>query len=211
MTRSLALTFATLIGCAGAVPAPAELPAEAHFTASDEHFKISPRARPSVVLLEETELQMTPVFKAVGVLEMTGKETRPLEEFYQAAAAAGAMVGCDVIYQRDAFEMGARVNRAMAPANGKLIAWSGRTWRRSNWIEWQFFCGINGASEPEQDQSLKMATRLAVELRRKALSFYEPCDPFTPIGSHIRHTDVCANDPKQRNVASGGSIQSFAQ
>jgi dihydrofolate reductase len=71
--------------------------------------------------------------------------------FKQAQKAAG----CDVLYQRDAFELGTRIPKPMIPGGGgigKFIASSGREWHRSDELVWQFLCGVIGASGDEQEQ-----------------------------------------------------------
>ena len=87
---------------------------------------------------------------------------------------------------------------------GGFIRNSGREWQRNDpRVRWQFLCGIDGGTYAEQDKSMKRATRKAVESRRTALGNYEPCDPYTPTGSHVRHNDVCANARKRQDPGSG--------
>jgi hypothetical protein len=86
-----------------------------------------------LVLLDDKELAKAPPFKAVGVLQVEGKETKKLTAFYDAAVAAGQAAGCDVLYQRDAFEIGTRIPKVMIPGGGgigKFVASSGREWMR---------------------------------------------------------------------------------
>lgn len=225
--KKIALTCVLLIGCAGASAVngsnPEELPPdtnpkpEASFIPIDSSFKVSPRTELSMVVLDEKELAKAPLFRAVGVLQLEGKETKRLSAFYEAVAEAGASVGCDVLYQRDAFELGNRVERLRTPASsvafpgvGAYVAGTGRDWRRNDKVLWQFLCGVAGASEAEQERSLKVATNLAVTLRREKLGNVEPCEPFTPTGSHVRRNNVCTNDPHHRNVADSHYIPSYA-
>jgi hypothetical protein len=126
-----------------------------------------------------------------------------------------------VLFQRDAFELGTRLPKPMlsaaagpaggaAPPIGAWIASNGRVWHPNDRLVWQFVCGVAGApavTADEQAQTMKDATFLAVQLRRKALGT-EPCDAYIPTGSHILHRDVCADDKNKRNVADGGSTNS---
>jgi hypothetical protein len=207
-----------VMGCAGASVfrdpnageqvAEAKPPAEPLFTRTDQTFIATPRAAPATVLLEDKELAAAPPFRAVGIVEMEGKETTQLSAFYDAAAKAGASFGCDVLYQRDAFELGTRIAKMRipnadppnGPSMGHFIASSGREWTRNNMVRWQFLCGVNGGTYAEQDKSMKAATNKAVEARRTALGNYEPCDAYTPTGSHVRRNDVCANSVKRNDA-----------
>ena len=214
----LALICVMLIGCAGAsvfresnqgdAPPDTNPEPEPHFTRTDPAFVATPRAAPSTVLLDDKELAAAPPFRAVGILEMDGKETKRLSAFYDAAAKAGATFGCEVLFQRDAFELGSRVQKPRIPGSddpahphmGHFIASSGREWQRNDRVRWQFLCGVNGGTYAEQDRSMKAATNKAVEARRTALGNFEPCDPYTPTGSHVRHNDVCANSVKRNDA-----------
>jgi hypothetical protein len=92
------------------------------------------------VVLDDKELAKAPPFKAVGVLQLVGKETKQLTAFYDTAVAAGQAAGCDVLYQRDAFELGTRIPKARIPGSdggiGRFIASSGREWHRSDELVW---------------------------------------------------------------------------
>lgn len=109
--------------------------------------------------------------------------------------------------ERDAFELGTRLERPTPPlfqsqmTRGML----GRDWQRNHQVVWQFLCGITGASDSEQVQTFKQATSLAVDLRRKELRNFEPCEPYTPTGSRIRRTRVCADDPAHHSQADARS------
>jgi hypothetical protein len=211
----IALICTFLAACAGA--RPSEAGPELSFIPLDSSFKSAPRQLLPIIALDEKELMAAPAFKAVGIVQLEGKETRQLKAFFDAVAEAGAQVGCDVLFQRDAFELGTRVQKPMLPgANGPQsgsvpigawIASNGTVWHRNDRLVWQFVCGVTGASDEEQAKTLKDATFLAIQLRRKALGI-EPCDPYIPTGSHVLHRDVCSNDKGKRNVADGGSTNS---
>jgi hypothetical protein len=209
----LLLPCTLLAACASATRSvtPNEaLPAspQASFTKVDAAFNASPRGEPPLVVLDDRELAKAPPFKAVGVLQLVGKETKQLTAFYDTAVAAGQAAGCDVLYQRDAFELGTRIPKARIPGSdggiGRFIASSGREWHRSDELVWQFLCGVTGATGGEQEETLKQATFVAIELRRKALGNYEPCEPYVPLGSHVIRRDVCANDLKNYLASSSG-------
>src|ERR1700749_2544079 len=109
----LALICGLLAGCAATQkPAP---PTTASFTPLESAYQGAPRERLPVVALDEKELMAAPPFRAVGVLQVEGKETRQLKAFLDAVAEAGAQAGCDVLYQRDAFELGTRVPKPIIP------------------------------------------------------------------------------------------------
>ena len=202
----------TACACASAhVPDQARPAPQATFARLDNAFTVSRRGQPPLVVLDDKELASAPPFKAVGVLQLKGTETKGLEAFYDAAVAAGQAAGCEVLYQRDAFELGTRIARPRIPGSdggiGRFIESSGRDWHRSNELIWQFLCGVVGASGIEQEETMKQATLVAVELRRKALGNFEPCEPYIPLGSHVVRRDVCANTLKRRDVASSSSAQ----
>jgi hypothetical protein len=212
MKTNLLFACILLVGCAcasaRAAPDEAHPAPQATFTKVDAAFNASPRSEPPLVVLDDKELDKAPPFKAVGVLQLVGKETKQLTAFYDAAVAAGQAAGCEVLYQRDAFELGTRIPKPMIPGGagiGKFIASSGREWHRSDELVWQFLCGVIGASGDEQEQTVKQATFVAVELRRKAFGNYEPCEAYVPLGSHVLVRDVCANDPKNHLASSSGA------
>jgi hypothetical protein len=83
--------------------------------------------------------------------------------FHDVAIEAGRAAGCDVLYQRDAFELGTRVSRSRVPGAadgsiGRFIASSGRDWQRTDELVWQFLCGMTGV---EQGDAVRRATVLA--------------------------------------------------
>jgi hypothetical protein len=139
----------------------------ARFTALDAAFTSAPRQEPPVVVLDDKELAKAAQFRAVGVLQLTGKENNQMVTFYDTALEAGRVAGCDVLYQRDAFELGTRVERPKLPGAdggiGRFLASSGRDWRRSDQLVWQFLCGVTGG---EQGDTVQRAARCRVERRR---------------------------------------------
>jgi hypothetical protein len=219
----IALLAVLLISCSGAKifrdpnQAAAEEPPDTapvpkpRFTNIDASFKGVAHG-PSIMVLTDDEMAGTPPFRAVGVLEMEGKETKRLKAFYEAAAQAGGDHGCDVLFQRDAFELGTRVSKPRIPIDdsqyrlGDFMGSSGRDWHRSDQVVWQFICGVVGTgtgsvSDRDQAKTLRVATTTAVELRRKQLGDFEPCDSYVPLGSHIPTREVCMEDPNLRRDA----------
>jgi hypothetical protein len=169
------------------------------FVRTEQDFKIEARNEPAKVLVSDQEVAAEPPFRLVGVVELEGKESQPLTVFVEDAGVAGAALGCDVVVHRDAFELATRVRRRMLPGFGRVGL--GREWVRTDDVVWQILCGVNGASAVEQLDSLKVATSMAVALRRQDLGDYEPCEQYTPTGSHVRKTRVCADDPGHHSEA----------
>ncbi|HEY2027718.1 MAG TPA: hypothetical protein VGH20_00795 [Myxococcales bacterium] len=155
------------------------------------------------LLVSDEEVYAEPPFKLIGVVEVEGKETEQLQAFVARAQEAGAAAGCDVLVERDAFELGTRIVRPFGPrfTRGTM----GRDWQRSDQVVWQFLCGVSGATDDEEAQTMREATSLAINLRWKELGGYEPCEQYTPTGSHVRKTHVCANDPGHHAEADGRS------
>ncbi|HEX4386577.1 MAG TPA: hypothetical protein VH083_26665 [Myxococcales bacterium] len=191
-----ALICLLLAGCARAVRGKTETKPEATLILTDSLYQASPHSVPPVMLLDETELSRVPFFHVVGVLQLEDIETRRLAAFYEDVSAAGAAVGCDVLFQRDAFALGARVPTMQLNTNADTLPASAvpgppnGEWRPNGRVLWQFFCGVTGAGEGEQERTMDEATEVAIELRRKVLD-HEPCDPYIPTGSHVRHDDLC--------------------
>ena len=75
---------------------------------------------------------------------------------------------------------------------------SGGRAHHNNMAIWQFLCGVGGATQDQAEASFKKADALAVKMRLAALGF-EPCAPYTPLGSHIRKVRLCWDDPHGRN------------
>ena len=65
---------------------------------------------------------------------------------------------------------------------------------------------VGGATQEQAEATFKKADMLAVRMRVTSLGF-EPCAPFTPLGSHIRKTNVCADDPHGRNRPDSTSFE----
>jgi hypothetical protein len=61
-----------------------------------------------------------------------------------------------------------------------------------------------GTSEEESAATLKKVVALAVRMRADAFG-YEPCAQYTPVGSHVRKTRVCADAAHGRDRPDGAS------
>jgi hypothetical protein len=129
--RFVGLLACLLAGCAAASP-KAE-----RFVRTDHSFLPSWRSEPSKVLVQDKEVALETPFKAVGVLELEGREAETQALFLERAAQAGAAEGCDVLLMRE--------------AHGAVR---------------QFVCGVNGVGELERLKSMKEAVATAADLRR---------------------------------------------
>jgi hypothetical protein len=181
------VSFGVLGGCAGLTQ---------RFVQTDEEYTPRRRNVPAKVLVDEREVAAEPPFKVVGVLEVEGKETEHLSAFLERVARAGAGAGCEVLVQRDAFEGGTRVRR---------LDRAGRDWRRNDRAIWQFLCGVGQVTAEDQLSSMRLATARAVKLRLAEMGDFEPCAPFTPLGSRVRKSRVCADDPGKHAEADSRS------
>ena len=197
----------------GTPPAAAKPDLKAYFIRLEADYQRKPRAEAAQILVDEREVQAVPPFKVVGLLSVEGKQTEKLAAFVDFASDAGAEAGCSVLIQRDAFELGARLQRMIIPRGGPNAPMPrgslGRDWHPSDRLLWQFLCGVPGATAEEQQATLKRGVALAVAERRKELGGYEPCEPYVPTGSHILKRDVCADDPAHHSQADSRSPVPF--
>jgi hypothetical protein len=174
---------------------------------------------------DEMAIEKAPPYRFIGVLEVEGIQTEELSVFYERVAKAGAAAGCEAMLQRDAFKgvapspaqlglkpsiqtgggstgaggsgLSAGSTGVAAPGAGSTTAGGGGVYH-NDLATWQFLCGVGGATQEQAEVTFKKADALAVRMRVAVLGF-EPCAPFTPLGSHIRKTRVCADDPHRRN------------
>ena len=159
------------------------------FVKLDDRFEVQSHSELAQLVVNDEEMSQLPPLRFVGVMEVKGKETERLSTFVERVTKAGAEFGCDAVVQRDAFQDGDRVQR-----HGMV-----RTFYRNDLAVWQFLCGVRGATEEEQERTMKEAIKLAVNMRADELGSYEPCAAFTPTGSHVRKTRVCTDDPGHRS------------
>jgi hypothetical protein len=164
-------------------------------------FQANAKADPPQVFVDEGEMakNRAPPFRYIGVVEIEGMETEKLSVFYERVAKAGAGVGCEAMLQRDAFQGVVGIQGGYTRALGAQL-------HRNNLAVWQFLCGIRGASEAESAVTMKKAVALAVRMRADAFG-YEPCAAYTPTGSHVHKTRVCADDPNGRSRPDGASLR----
>ncbi|HEX4383146.1 MAG TPA: hypothetical protein VH083_09365 [Myxococcales bacterium] len=194
--------------------------AKQRFTKLDQGYEPTSRAEPPRVFVDADEMvkEKSPPYRFIGVVEVENIQTEELSIFYERVAKAGQAVGCEAMLQRDAFRgvalpplpltlkpdaqsMGGKAVGVSSgsgfSAAGSYTAGGGGVYH-NNMAIWQFLCGVGGANQEQAEVSFKKADALAVKMRVAVLGF-EPCAPFTPLGSHIHKTHVCADDPHGRN------------
>jgi hypothetical protein len=223
MKRLLVACF-LLAGCA-TQSATKERFLKQRFVTLDEGFKASARADPPRVFVDANEMvkEKAPPYRFIGVVEVENIQTERLSVFFERVAKAGQALGCEAMLQRDAFQgtapdptpimvkpsvqsmggiaagvsSGGGTNAGGNSAGGSLSAGGGGVYH-NNMAIWQFLCGVGGATQEQAEATFKKADALAVKMRVAVLGF-EPCAPYTPLGSHVRKVRVCADDPKGRN------------
>jgi hypothetical protein len=193
------------------------------FAKLDQGYEANPRADPPRVFVDADEMikEKAPPYRFIGVVEVENIQTEQLSIFYDRVAKAGQGIGCEAMLQRDAFQgvapdptpitfkpsaqlsggiagasqPGASGSNAGGNGIGGSITSGGGGVYHNNMATWQFLCGVGGATQEQADLTFKKADALAVKMRVAALGF-EPCAPYTPLGSHIRKTRLCSDDPK---------------
>lgn len=155
------------------------------FVSIDEKFTPAPREELSKVLMDADEIGLEPPFKTVGVLEVLGMETDPMVNFLAKVSRVGRKYGCDVVVQRDAFQLGTRVPWARR----------GRDFQANGGAAWQFLCGVNGADLAVASITLAAGAKKAGQLRDEELGGVEICAPNnTSLDYRRRKSRTCAND-----------------
>jgi hypothetical protein len=166
------------------------------FVRSDQQFTPAPRLQAPKLLVNQSEVALEPPFKWVGVLEIQGSKFDSVNSFLARLANAGAKIGCEYVVQRDLFGLGSRLRLprgAAADLGSPLLPTS--MWVPNDLTTWQFFCGAGRVTLPEAWASRDIAIATALDLRADVLGLV--CQPYTPIGSHIRIDRVC-EDARQR-------------
>jgi hypothetical protein len=184
--RSLALLLAC--SCASAIP-PTQ-----RFVLTDQGFDSAPRPEKPRILFDLDEMEHEPPFKSVGILEIRGNSHDSINAFLARVAEAGARSGCEVLAQRDLFELTASTDLAQ-PQNLSVPGSPRYLPTRSQVLNgvavWQFLCGVQPATPQQAAYSRRVAIARAISLRDKELG--EVCRPSTPLGSHVHTRRVCAN------------------
>ena len=193
------------------------------FVKLDQGFTANSRAEPPRVFVDADEMarEKAPPYRFIGVVEIENIQTERVSVFYDRVAKAGQAIGCEAMLQRDAFlgvapdptpitfkqssqlsggkpsanQPGASGTSAGGNSIGGSLTGGGGGVYHNNMAIWQFLCGVGGATQEQAEVTFKKADALAVKMRVAALGF-EPCAPYTPLGSHVRKTRVCADDPK---------------
>jgi hypothetical protein len=158
------------------------------FVKTDESFQPASREELSKVLIDWEDVGLEPPFKTVGVVEVLGKETDKLDDFLTKVSRVGRRYGCDVVVQRDAYQLGNHMRLPWAP---------GRQWVANGSAAWQFLCGIKGADLALASTSMGAASAVAGKLRDEELGA-NVCE--APIGARgTRRTSFCVSDPKNKH------------
>jgi hypothetical protein len=156
----------------------------------DQQPELPPRSAPPRVLVEWGEIAREPPFRCAGVIEIRGDARDSVNAFLERVSELGARSGCEVVVQRDLFELQQKAelsDRDIVP--GLMFPEQAKT---GNGIAvWQFLCGVSTSSVEEARSSRRIATELAVAMRNQELG--EVCAATTPIGSHVKTNRVCAN------------------
>jgi hypothetical protein len=179
-----ALLMLVACGCAEAM-GPSH-----RFVRTDEQFTSAPLAQPPKVLIDPGEIAQLPPFKSVGVLEIKGNAHDSVDVFLARVSELGAKSGCEVLAQRDLFELTQKIDLEDKPMMAGTML-PPRSEFQTGVAVWQFLCGIAPATDEEAKASRKTAIALAVQLRDKELG--DVCKPTTALGSHIKTARVCAN------------------
>jgi len=112
------------------------------------------------------------------------------------AARVGAQSGCDVLLERDVFDLGHRLTR---------LNETGPIWIWEDAKEWQFICGVKGASAEEAHHSLLVAVNRAQDIRDDIRG--PMCEPkhdslygtlLVQTGSHVIRRSTCVPPPAER-------------
>jgi hypothetical protein len=155
------------------------------FVPIDDSFKPMPREDLSKVLMDADDIGLEPPFKTVGVLEVLGKETDPMISFLAKVSRVGRKYGCDVVVQRDAYQLGNRVP----------WAFRGRDFQANGGAAWQFLCGVTGADLEVASVTLALGAKRAGQLRDEELGGVAICAPdATSLDYRRRRSHTCAND-----------------
>jgi hypothetical protein len=192
------------------------------FVKLDQGYQPGPRTDPPRVFVDGDEMakEKAPPYRFVGVVEVENIQTEQLSIFYERVAKAGQGLGCEAMLQRDAFQGtapdpsprtykpgtqhvsgdrgGAEPGGGGSSGGGDSTLSGGGVPYHNNMATWQFLCGVGGATDEQAVSTFRQADALAVKMRVAVIGF-EPCAPFVPLGSHIRKTNVCADDPHGRN------------
>jgi len=181
MTARVALALAVGLAAAGC------LHANTQFVRTDPSFQPRPVPAPPQILWDADETKKIPPFLTVGVLEVRRKEVDNLDTFAAYVSSEGSERGCEVLAQRDVYEMRTRTftnPNTLGPA---------MVWRPNGYAAWQFYCGVRTAAqqfdEGDAKYSRSVATEAALKLRADGRGDVS-CSKEARAGTHIR-SDTC--------------------
>lgn len=194
----MARAFLLLI-VAGCATAP-----ENRFIKLDESYAAKPVAE-STLVIEQKELDTAPPFRTVAILEVQGSAHDSINYFLKRVADVGARQGCEVLAQRDLFELTYKIE-----LQGPSTQISGRgapphvylpthSWHGDGTAVWQFLCGVRTRDQREAAQSWRVAVSVAAELRDRQLGL-RVCEPYMQAGTHITRVHGCAK-PLEKKLA----------
>ena len=156
------------------------------FVRTDQNFTPAPHDEAPKMLYDLKEIYSEPPYRSVGVLQVSGTQTKTIDDFLGQLTAAGAKLGCDALMQADLFEIEVRV-----PANNPVRNPAGVFWVAGEEGAWQFVCGVKGASDFEAARTYELALVSAAALRDGEMGL-RVCDRTAPTGSHVNNMYVCA-------------------
>jgi hypothetical protein len=165
------------------------------FIRTDDSYQPQPIEEPALVI-EQKELDQAKPFRCVGVLEVQGSAHDSINYFLKRVAEVGARQGCEVLAQRDLFELTNKLElQQPAKQNGGPHSVAPeflptRAWYGNGIAVWQFLCGVRPADDKEAVASYRYAVSVAAELRDIELG-NAVCDPYTQTGSHRREIHGC--------------------
>jgi hypothetical protein len=184
-TRGHALRLAGLVCLVSGCVHPGAV-----FVQTDKHFARHARKDAPVVLYDVDQLTSAKPFRTVGVLEIRRVEADSLNTFEATVEREGKAIGCDVLAQRDTYEMRTLV---LAPPSDNYLG-GAEHWHVNGFAAWQFYCGEWGAEEVDPGTARytrKVATDAALTLRREGRG--EVLCAHQAVGNtHIRR-DVCTD------------------
>jgi hypothetical protein len=161
------------------------------FVQTDKTFTAHRLEQAPVILWEAGDVAAAKPFRTVGVVEIRRVEADSLNTFEAVVVKKATELGCEVMAQRDTYEMRTQTLPAYAP--NYLGNISGR-WHVNGFAAWQFYCGRWG-TEPvdpgEARYTRSVATKAALTLRSEGRG--EVICTHTASGSSRVRRDMCTD------------------
>jgi hypothetical protein len=161
------------------------------FVQTDKTFHTHARKEPSLVLYDPAQVAAAKPFRTVGVLEIRRVEADALNTFEAAVLKEGTSLGCDVLAQRDTYEMR---TQHLPPYSPNYLGNPSGTWRANGFAAWQFYCGMwtdEDVDAATARYTRKVATDAALTLRNEGRG--EVLCTHTAVGDSRVRRDVCAD------------------